>query len=51
MLIHESLNYLNFILYNQQYMYPIKLHASERNINTARFNYDGDLLFCGSAEK
>ena len=30
-------------------MYPIKLQTSERNVNIVRFNYDGDLLFSGSA--
>ena len=32
-------------------MYPIKLKAHERNINALRFNFDGDLIFSGDADR
>lgn len=32
-------------------MYPIKLKAHERNVNIVRFNYDGDLIFSGDADR
>ena len=32
-------------------MSPIKLQTMERNVDIVRFNYDGDVLFSGSAEK
>ena len=32
-------------------MYPLKLKAHERNINSVKFNYDGDLIFSGDAAR
>lgn len=32
-------------------MYPIKIKTHDRNVNIIRFNYDGDLIFSGGADR
>ncbi len=32
-------------------MFTIKIKAHDRNVNIIRFNYDGDLIFSGAADR
>lgn len=42
---------LLILIFINSTMFPIKIKAHDRNVNIIRFNYDGDLIFSGAADR